>query len=103
MVSSLVVISVYFFRNTNLFLDVQKALMKSARSKDVENLNIRIVSNHLRKSIQEKGEDSRAIVFVKARATCRALAAFIDNDLKAIGVRASPLYGQQTRGADEGK
>ncbi|KAH3708151.1 hypothetical protein DPMN_067590 [Dreissena polymorpha] len=52
--------------------------------------------------LQEKGDDSRAIVFVKARATCQALAAFLDKDLQAFGIRARPLFGKQSKGADEG-
>ncbi|XP_052772055.1 antiviral innate immune response receptor RIG-I-like isoform X2 [Mya arenaria] len=83
-------------------LDVQKKLSARAREKDTENPNVKIVSDQLRQMIQEKGDDSRAIVFVKARATCRALAEYIDRDLREIGVRAHSLYGQQTRGADEG-
>ncbi|XP_052772676.1 antiviral innate immune response receptor RIG-I-like [Mya arenaria] len=81
---------------------VQKSLSASARERDNENPNVKIVSGQLRQMIREKGDDSRAIVFVKARATCRALAEYIDNDLREIGVRAHPLYGQQTRGLDEG-
>ncbi|XP_052770410.1 antiviral innate immune response receptor RIG-I-like [Mya arenaria] len=83
-------------------LDVQKSLSARARERDNENPNVKIVSGQLRQMIREKGDDSRAIVFVKARATCRALAEYIDNDLREIGVRAHPLYGQQTRGLDEG-
>ncbi|WAR20813.1 IFIH1-like protein [Mya arenaria] len=83
-------------------LDVQKNLSARAREKDTENPNVKIVSNQLRQMIEEKGDDSRAIVFVKARATCRALAEYINRDLENIGVSAHPLYGQQTRGADEG-
>ncbi|XP_060601139.1 antiviral innate immune response receptor RIG-I-like isoform X1 [Ruditapes philippinarum] len=52
--------------------------------------------------LDDKGDDSRAMVFVKARATCRSLAAFLDRDLQSSGVKASPLYGKENRGGDDG-
>ncbi|WAR20787.1 DDX58-like protein [Mya arenaria] len=70
----------------SLLEDVQKSLSASARERDNENPNVKIVSGQLRQMIREKGDDSRAIVFVKARATCRALAEYIDNDLREIGM-----------------
>ncbi|XP_052772064.1 antiviral innate immune response receptor RIG-I-like isoform X2 [Mya arenaria] len=83
-------------------LDVQRNLSSRAKEKETENPNAKIVSDQLRQMIQEQEDDPRAIVFVKARATCRALAEYIDRDLRDMGVRASPLHGQQTRGADQG-
>ncbi|WAR20791.1 IFIH1-like protein [Mya arenaria] len=81
---------------------VQRNLSSRAKEKETENPNAKIVSDQLRQMIQEQEDDPRAIVFVKARATCRALAEYIDRDLRDMGVRASPLHGQQTRGADQG-
>ncbi|WAR20812.1 hypothetical protein MAR_014786 [Mya arenaria] len=82
---------------------VQRNLSSRAKEKETENPNVKIVSDQLRQMIQEQKDDPRAIVFVKARATCRALAEYIDRDLRDMGVRASPLHGQQTRGADQGR
>ncbi|KAL4232265.1 Caspase recruitment domain [Mactra antiquata] len=81
-------------------LDVQKELTK--KGKDIENPNVRTLSNTLRKMLESKGDDSRALVFVKARATCRALAEFLDKDLGQQGYRTSPLYGKENRGGDDG-
>ncbi|KAH3816686.1 hypothetical protein DPMN_118207 [Dreissena polymorpha] len=83
-------------------IDVQRKLNKLKNDKDAANPNVQKVSELLQKMILEKGDDSRAIVFVKARATCRALAKYLDENLQKIGVKASRLYGQQTKGADEG-
>lgn len=80
--------------------DVQKKL--NMKGKNTENPNVRILSNTLRKMLDDKGEDSRAMVFVKARATCRSLAQFLDKDLQECGVRASPLWGKDNRGGDDG-
>ena len=79
---------------------MQKAI--NVKGRTTENPNVRILSDTLRKMLVEKGEESRAMVFVKARATCRSLAAFLDRDLQTDGVRASPLYGKENRGGDDG-
>jgi ERCC4-related helicase len=79
---------------------VQKTI--NVKGKNTENPNVRILSDTLRKMLDDKGDDSRAMVFVKARATCRSLAAFLDRDLQSSGVKASPLYGKENRGGDDG-
>lgn len=84
-----------------IFVEIQRELNK--KGKNQENPNVRILSNTLKKMLEEKGDDSRAMVFVKARATCKSLAAFLDRDLGNIGVRASPLWGKDNRGGDDGK
>ena len=48
-------------------------------------------------------QDSRAIVFVKARATCIALAAFLKKDFKGLGIDVQVLYGKENRGGEDGK
>ena len=60
-----------------------------------------ILSGRLRDMLKNGGDDSRAMVFVKARATCKALAKFLAGDLKDI-VKTSALYGKDQRGHDEG-
>ncbi|KAH3816690.1 antiviral innate immune response receptor RIG-I-like [Dreissena polymorpha] len=82
--------------------DVQKNLIKLRNDKDAANPNVQTVSERLQTMILEKGDASRAIVFVKARASCHALAQFLETDLRRIGARVSPFYGQQTKLADEG-
>jgi len=72
-------------------------------AKQNENPNVRKVCTILTQMMKDKGVDSRAIVFVKARETCRALATFLDKELTNTGVRASPLYGKNKLAGDEGK
>ena len=72
------------------------------RSRAAENPNVRILSDTLKQMLTDKGEDSRAMVFVKARATCKSLAAFLNTDLRDIDVKTSPLYGKENRGSDDG-
>ncbi|XP_052286216.1 antiviral innate immune response receptor RIG-I-like isoform X1 [Dreissena polymorpha] len=81
---------------------VQTQLLKLNTDKEAHNPNVHTISKQLQDMLKEKGDDSRAIVFVKARATCRALAAFLDADLQDFGLRARPLFGKQTKGAEEG-
>ena len=71
--------------------------------KETENPNTRKVSNILRTMLVEKGETSRAMVFVKTRETCKRLAEFLDEDLKAIDAKAAPLYGKENRREEEGE
>ena len=71
-------------------------------AKGVENPNVRLLSNTLRKMMEEKGEDSRAMVFVKARATCKSLAKFLDSDLAGFGTKVAPLFGKENRDDEEG-
>ncbi|XP_053406954.1 antiviral innate immune response receptor RIG-I-like isoform X2 [Mercenaria mercenaria] len=87
----------------NLYSNLQ-AIQKTmnVKGKNTENPNVRILSDTLRKMLEEKGDASRAMVFVKARATCRSLATFLDKDLKNSGISASPLYGKENRGGDDG-
>ncbi|XP_060585676.1 antiviral innate immune response receptor RIG-I-like [Ruditapes philippinarum] len=80
--------------------NLQKTI--NVKGKNTDNPNMRILSDTLRKMMIEKGDDSRAMVFVKTRATCRSLAEFLDRDLQSSGVKASPLYGKENRGGDDG-
>ncbi|KAL4219703.1 Caspase recruitment domain [Mactra antiquata] len=83
------------------FFDIQKKL--NIKGKTTENPNVRTLCDTLKKALDSKGEDSRALVFVKARATCKAVAEFLDKDIgKNGGYRTSPLYGKEDRGGDEG-
>ena len=72
-------------------------------AKGVENPNVRLLSDTLKKMLEENGEDSRAMVFVKQRATCKRLAEFLDKDLAVIGTKVRPLYGKENRDDEEGK
>ena len=82
-----------------LFLldDVKKM---RAHARDVENPNVRLLSDTLRNMLEENGDESRAMVFVKQRATCKRLAEFLDEDLADIKVR--PLYGKENTEDEEG-
>ena len=71
-----------------------------AYAKDVENPNVRLLSDTLRNMLEEKGDESRAMVFVKQRATCKRLAEFLDENLADIKVRA--LYGKENTEDEEG-
>ncbi|XP_053375268.1 antiviral innate immune response receptor RIG-I-like isoform X2 [Mercenaria mercenaria] len=81
-------------------IGVQKTL--KAEIKCTENPNVRILSKTLRTMFAEKGAESRAMIFVKTRATCRALATYLDEDLQENGIKVSPLYGKEDRAGDEG-
>lgn len=72
-------------------------------AREVENPNVRLLSDTLRKMMSEKGEDSRALVFVKTRATCISLSRFLGSDLASTGVKVAPLYGKENREDEEGK
>lgn len=68
-----------------------------------ENRNVHILSDTLEKLLKEKGGDSRAIVAVKTRATCRSLATYLNKCLLKSSIRVSPLYGKEDRNGEEGK
>lgn len=80
-------------------LDVQKKL--AAARRDVENPNVRIVCDLLKKLLAN--QDSRALVFVSARTTCKALATFLKRELNEQGIGVSPLFGQEKRAGEDGK
>ena len=71
-------------------------------ARGTENPNVRLLANTLRNMMREKVEESRAMVFVKSRATCKSLSRFLDTDLADIGVRAAALYGKENRDDEEG-
>ena len=68
--------------------------------RDHENPNVRNLSKVLSDMLTVGGDESRAMVFVKARATCKALAEFLNEDLEEVEVR--PLFGKDNRGNEEG-
>ena len=72
-------------------------------ARGAENPNVRLLADTLRNMMQEKAEESRAMVFVKSRATCKSLSKFLDTDLHNIGVKAAALYGKENRDDEEGK
>ncbi|XP_053375266.1 antiviral innate immune response receptor RIG-I-like isoform X2 [Mercenaria mercenaria] len=84
----------------NNLIGVQKKL--KAEIKWTDNPNVQILSKTLCTMFAEKGAESRAMIFVKTRATCRSLAAYLDEDLQKNGIKASPLYGKEDRAGDEG-
>lgn len=81
--------------------EVQRDLHKVA--KENENPNVRKICDLLQRMIQQKGDNSRAIVFVKARETSRALASFLNKELQQIGIRVNELYGKNQFAGDEGR
>ena len=72
-------------------------------ARGTENPNVRLLSDTLRKMMEEKGEESRAMIFVKSRATCKSLSRFLDTDLGNTGVKTAALYGKENREDEEGK
>lgn len=69
---------------------------------NVENPNVQAISKLLTNFFEKDDEDSRAMIFVEARATSRALAECLNEDLEKIFVKASPFLGKGKRGSDEG-
>ncbi|XP_052772293.1 antiviral innate immune response receptor RIG-I-like isoform X2 [Mya arenaria] len=81
------------------FKELQKDLTKKSRDVDAANPNVEIICDQLTKMFQEKGPESRAMVFVKARATCLALGDLLD---KRLVYKARCLYGQKKIGSMNG-
>ena len=75
--------------------------MKNVES---ENPNVQVSGEIIRSHFTDKDADvdSRVMVFVHARATCRALADFLNDELEDIHIKASPFIGKETRGTDKG-
>jgi ERCC4-related helicase len=80
--------------------DVQREL----KNVESENPNVHVISKIISNLFigKEADANSRVMVFVHARATCRALADFLNDELEKIHVKASPLLGKETRGTDKG-
>ena len=68
-----------------------------------ENQNVSNLCDILKRMMCKNIQDSRAMVFVKARATCVALAAFLKKDFKELGIDLHYLYGKENRGGEDGK
>ncbi|WAR20833.1 DDX58-like protein [Mya arenaria] len=81
------------------FKELQKELTKKSRDVNAANPNVEIIIDQLTKMFLEKGLDSRAMVFVKTRATCIALRELLDNRLE---YKARCLYGQKQIGSMKG-
>ena len=79
-----------------IYLDSQKQLSK-VRGED--NPNVRALSNTLRDTLSEKGNASRAMVFVQSRETCISLTKFLGTELED---RVHHYYGKGKRGYIEG-
>ena len=93
-----------YFLNIRILYNLTDHVKKMSQiGRHEENPNVRCLSDVLSKMFEEKGDDSRAMVFVKTRQTCKRLAEFLDEDLKGINAAAAPLYGKEKRGDDEGK
>ncbi|XP_053407031.1 antiviral innate immune response receptor RIG-I-like isoform X2 [Mercenaria mercenaria] len=84
-----------------LFRDLRDVQRRLRREKN-ENPNVHIMSSILRKHFAGVDKDSRAMVFVQARATCKALASLLNQEFSDIDIRASPLFGKENRGSDMG-
>ncbi|XP_060584942.1 antiviral innate immune response receptor RIG-I-like isoform X2 [Ruditapes philippinarum] len=93
-----------FTREEQRLFDALKEIQKDLRRVESDNPNVHVLSNILSNLFAGKEADanSRAMVFVHARATCRALADFLNEELESIYVKASPLTGKETRGIDKG-
>ncbi|KAH3710610.1 hypothetical protein DPMN_070099 [Dreissena polymorpha] len=85
----------------NIFIEVQRNLLQVSK-RDEDNPNVSTLCAQLRQMLLEKGEDSRAMVFVQARATCKALAEVLDLEFKTVRINAHYLFGQDTRGCIPG-
>ena len=83
-----------------LWTGVQKKLALHCKT---ENQNVRYLCDILKRMMRKNIQASRAIVFVKARATCIALAAFLKKDFKGLGIDVQCLYGKENGGGEDGK
>ncbi|WAR20832.1 DDX58-like protein [Mya arenaria] len=81
------------------FKELQKDQINISRDVDAANPNVGIICDQLTKIFKEKGPDSRAMVFVQARATCIALADILNNRL---AYKARCLYGKLHIGSMKG-
>ncbi|XP_060565541.1 antiviral innate immune response receptor RIG-I-like isoform X2 [Ruditapes philippinarum] len=93
-----------FTKEESCLFETLKEVQKDLRKVKSDNPNVHVVSSILSNLFAGKEADanSRAMVFVQTRATCRALAAFLNEELKSIYVKVSPLIGKDTRGIDKG-
>ncbi|KAL3863241.1 hypothetical protein ACJMK2_005006 [Sinanodonta woodiana] len=80
-----------------LILTVQKDLSGYDKSKSQMNPNLQTISNTLREMILAENDyqESRALVFVKARATCDALTKYLDGVLSKDNIRVHKLTGKE--------
>ncbi|XP_052242186.1 antiviral innate immune response receptor RIG-I-like isoform X2 [Dreissena polymorpha] len=83
------------------FKRVQSNLFSVSKTSGT-NPNVRTVCDNLKDMMSKDEVGSRAMIMVKARATSRALARFINEDFKSFGIRAKELYGQAYLGGEEG-
>ncbi|KAK3594739.1 hypothetical protein CHS0354_014165 [Potamilus streckersoni] len=85
-----------------LILKVQKDLSVYDKSKSQMNPNLQTLSNTLQELLLAENADpeSRALVFVKARATCTALAHYLDGVLGKDNLHVYKLTG---KGGDDGE
>ncbi|KAK3594736.1 hypothetical protein CHS0354_014161 [Potamilus streckersoni] len=83
---------------------VQKNLGEYNKSEDQKNPNLEIMSKLLRDMLLDENQDqeSRALVFVKARATCTSLADYLNNVLCNDNLRVHKLTGKAATPGDEG-
>ncbi|XP_053407032.1 antiviral innate immune response receptor RIG-I-like isoform X1 [Mercenaria mercenaria] len=93
-----------FTKEETQLLKKLKELQKELRKLNAENPNVHAMSKILSNLFagEDADVDSRAMVFVHARATCRALADFLNDELEGNYVKTSPFLGKETRGADKG-
>lgn len=82
--------------SVSFIIDVQRTL--NSQTDKCNNTFIKTLTKELR-----GGSDLRALVFVRARETCRELAASLDNELDAFGVKTHYLYGKEKRSGIEGE
>lgn len=82
--------------SVSFIIDVQRTL--NSQTDKCNNTFVKTLTKELR-----KGSDLRVLVFVKARDTCRELAASLDKELDAFGIKTHYLYGKDMRSGIEGE
>ncbi|KAL3863243.1 hypothetical protein ACJMK2_005008 [Sinanodonta woodiana] len=86
------------------YLLVQKGLEKYISNEDQKNPNLETMSKMLQDMIlgENTDQESRALVFVKARATCTALANYLEDILGTENIHVHKLTGKSEILGDEG-
>jgi len=83
--------------------DMLQKIIRTTRAADIENPNIELLCGELKKAFDDMGTDvSRAMIFVKQRATCEAVVNHIKGRNELGGIEAHTLFGQNKTGRIEG-
>ena len=83
--------------------DMLQKIIRTTRAADIENPNIELLCGELKKAFDDMGTDvSRAMIFVKQRATCIAVVNHINSRHELGGIKANTLFGQNNTGRIKG-